>query len=65
MLKDVKCLCGAEFQQVDLTKTDGWFTCPKCGCTTKRYIPKEPALRRPIPEYDMNSLVKTIKEKKF
>ena len=31
MLKNVKCLCGAEFNQVDLTATDGWFTCPKCG----------------------------------
>ena len=49
MLKDVKCLCGAEFSQVDLTATDGWFTCPKCGCSTKPYVRRQPVFQELVP----------------
>jgi predicted nucleic acid-binding Zn-ribbon protein len=65
MLKDVKCLCGAEFNQVDLTATDGWFTCPKCGCSTKPYVRREPMFQSAIPVFDMKSLVQAVKEQKI
>ena len=64
MLKDVKCLCGAEFSQVDLTATDGWFTCPKCGGSTKPYVCRQPVFQAAIPVFDMKSLVQAVKEQK-
>ena len=64
MYKDVKCLCGAEFNQVDLSESKGWFTCPKCGCVTKPLATVSPYRPTAIPEFDMQSLAAAFKEKK-
>ena len=64
MCKDVKCLCGAEFNQVDLSESQGWFTCPKCGCTTNQLTKFSTFRPATIPEFDMQSLAAAFKEKK-
>ena len=64
MCKDVKCLCGAEYKQVDLSESKGWFTCPKCGCVTKPLASVSPYRPTSIPEFDMQSLATAFKEKK-
>ena len=56
MLNDVKCLCGAEFPKVDLSISDGWFTCPRCKCTTKPYVRKVCSGMKNIPVFDMATL---------
>ena len=66
MLRDVLCLCGAEFAGVNLEETDGWFTCPICGCTTKPCVRRIPLrIRRKMEEFSLESLVTAVKEKRI
>jgi hypothetical protein len=65
MCKDVKCLCGAIIEQVDLSKTDGWLKCPKCGCVTKPMVSVPTYRPTAIPEFDMQSLAAAFKVKKI
>ena len=64
MCKDVKCLCGAVIEQVNLSETNGWLKCPKCGCVTKPLASVSPYRPTAIPEFDMQSLAAAFKEKK-
>ena len=64
MCKDVKCLCGAVIEQVNLVETNGWLKCPKCGCVTKPLATVYPYRPTAIPEFDMQSLAAAFKEKK-
>ena len=64
MYKDVKCLCGAVIEQVNLEETNGWLKCPKCGCVTKPLTSVSPYRPTAIPEFDMQSLAAAFKEKK-
>ena len=64
MCKDVKCLCGAVIEQVNLEETNGWLKCPKCGCVTKPLTSVSPYRPTAIPEFDMQSLAAAFKEKK-
>lgn len=64
MCKDVKCLCGAVIEQVNLSETNGWLKCPKCGCVTKPLTTVSPYRPTAIPEFDMQSLAAAFKEKK-
>ena len=65
MCKDVKCLCGAIIEQVDLSKMDGWLKCPKCGCVTKPMVSVPTYRPTAIPEFDMQSLAAAFKVKKI
>ena len=64
MRKDVKCLCGAVIEQVNLGETGGWLKCPKCGCVTKPLYTVSTVRPAAIPEFDMQSLAAAFKEKK-
>ena len=64
MCKEVKCLCGAVIEQVNLGETGGWLKCPKCGCVTKPFYTVSTVRPAAIPEFDMQSLAAAFKEKK-
>ena len=64
MCKDVKCLCGAVIEQVNLSETNGWRNCPICVCVTKPLATVSPYRPTAIPEFDMQSLAAAFKEKK-
>ena len=66
MLREVLCLCGADFAGVNLEETDGWFTCPLCGCTTKPYVRRTLlSLRQKMKEFSLESLVTAVKEQRI